>query len=285
MPRSAAKKLSLATLKESQEGEENGKEDRQFVTALARGLDILRSFDASRVELGTMDLANLTGLPQPTVWRLCHTLVKCGFLTPSPSGDKLRIGTPVLGLGYAALSMIGFDEILRQEMQRLAIDFDSALSLATPDRLDMLIIQRARGNGILLVNLHVGSRLPIATSSSGWAYIASLAPAARQPLLKRLAAGHGKEWPQLQKNIAEAVHKFEETGYVINSGNYHRDINAVAVPIVQGNETLVINCGAPATILSVSKIKKEVAPRLLQFADIIRAAVAASQADGLPRLA
>lgn len=285
MNKSVAKKPSLALLKEDQGEDESPKEDRQFVTALARGLDILRSFDASHVELGTMDLAHITGLPQPTVWRLCHTLVKCGFLTPSPNGDKLRIGAPVLGLGYAALSMMGFDEIVRQEMHQLAVDFDSAVSLATPDRLDMLIVQRARGNGMLLVNLHIGSRLPISTSSFGWAYIASLPAAARQSLLKRLASAHGEDWPQLEKNITDGIRKFNENGFVINSGSYHREINAIAVPIISGKETLVINCGAPAAVLPVTKMKREVAPRLLQLADTIRAASAASQAAGWPRLA
>jgi DNA-binding IclR family transcriptional regulator len=120
------------------------KEDRQFVTALARRLNILRCFTASRIELGKMEIANLTRLPQPTVWRLSHTRVKCGFLTPSQTGEKLRIRMPALGLGFAALSMMGCDENIRQEMQRLAADFHAAVSLAAPDRHEMWIIQRAR---------------------------------------------------------------------------------------------------------------------------------------------
>ena len=73
--------------------------DRQYVTALARGLEILRCFGARKPELGTTEIAQLTGLPQPTVWRLCHTLIKCGYLAPSPGKDKLRIGAGVLSLG------------------------------------------------------------------------------------------------------------------------------------------------------------------------------------------
>ncbi|MDP9094946.1 MAG: helix-turn-helix domain-containing protein, partial [Pseudomonadota bacterium] len=55
-------------------------DDRPFVTALARGLEILGCFSASRPEIGGSQLAALTGLPQPTVWRLCHTMVQLGFL-------------------------------------------------------------------------------------------------------------------------------------------------------------------------------------------------------------
>ena len=38
------------------------KDDPQFVTALARGVEVLRCFTAKRPELGTTDIAQLTGL-------------------------------------------------------------------------------------------------------------------------------------------------------------------------------------------------------------------------------
>ena len=44
--------------------------DRQFVTALARGLEILRCFSRKDRELGNGDIAARTGLPRPTVTRL-----------------------------------------------------------------------------------------------------------------------------------------------------------------------------------------------------------------------
>jgi hypothetical protein len=65
--------------------------DRQFVTALARGLQILSCFGSSRAEIGGTQLAAMTGLPQPTVWRLCNTMQQLGFLTAA-GGDKLRPG-------------------------------------------------------------------------------------------------------------------------------------------------------------------------------------------------
>jgi DNA-binding IclR family transcriptional regulator len=277
---------SMPKLADNEGSNAETKEDRQFVTALARGLDILRCFTASRIELGTMEIANLTGLPQPTVWRLCHTLVKCGFLAPSQTSDKLRIGMPVLGLGFAALSMMGFDEIVRQEMQQLASDFHGAVSLATPHRLEMLIVQRAHGDGVLLVNLHVGSRLPIATSSFGWAYIASLPKQERGALFKQLAVAHKSEWLQLEKHILAAVAKYEESGYVINSGHFHREINAIAVPIVDedSKETKVINCGGPSVVVTVEQLENEIAPRLLELANTIRASNVASRAAGQPRI-
>lgn len=47
----------------------------QFVTALARGLELMRCFTPRDNVLGNQDLARMTGLPKPTVTRLTNTLM------------------------------------------------------------------------------------------------------------------------------------------------------------------------------------------------------------------
>jgi len=256
------------------------KPDRQFVTALARGLEILRCFNANRTELGTMEIASITGLPQPTVWRLCHTLLRSGYLAPSPSNGKLRIGVGVLGLGYAAVAMLNVGELALHEMQRLALDFHVACSLAAPDRTDMLIVQRAQDdNSMLVVNLHVGSRLPMATSSVGWAFLAQAPEPVRAALLRDLEKRYGREWPELRKRIDTAIEACQRRGYALNSRIYHRDINAMAVPIVSddGSQVYALNCGGPAATITVKKLEKEIAPRLIELAGIMRVGLFAGQ--------
>ena len=54
--------------------------DRNFVTALARGLDILRCFGPSDEYLGNAELAKRTSIPRPTVSRMTATLTQLGYL-------------------------------------------------------------------------------------------------------------------------------------------------------------------------------------------------------------
>jgi DNA-binding IclR family transcriptional regulator len=54
--------------------------DRKFVTALARGLEVLRACTPTEGLLGNGELVERTGLPKPTVSRLTHTLTKLGYL-------------------------------------------------------------------------------------------------------------------------------------------------------------------------------------------------------------
>ena len=95
--------------------------DRQFVTALGRGLAVLRCFDAHHPQLGTTEIAQMTRMPQPTVWRLCYTLQQLGYLVQSPDNpEKLRIGMAVLGLGQSSLRSPEISEMALPEMTRIA---------------------------------------------------------------------------------------------------------------------------------------------------------------------
>ena len=56
------------------------KNDRHFVTALARGLDVLSAFRSRDRTLGNQELARRCGLPKSTISRLTYTLTKQGYL-------------------------------------------------------------------------------------------------------------------------------------------------------------------------------------------------------------
>ena len=160
--------------------------DRQFVTALGRGLAVLRCFDATRTQLGTTEIAQMTNLPQPTVWRLCYTLQQLGYLMQAPDSDKLRIGMAVLGLGQSALGSTDIGEMVLPELIQISKLTSAAVSLGVVDQDDILIVKRAQGDGPLVLNMSMGSRLPILTSSAGWAYLAGLPAEARDKQIQKL---------------------------------------------------------------------------------------------------
>ena len=79
------------------------KNDRQFVTALARGLELLRCFTPQRPYLGNQDLSQLTGLPKGTITRLTYTLVKLGYLKQSINSSKYQLSAFLLVFGFSLL--------------------------------------------------------------------------------------------------------------------------------------------------------------------------------------
>jgi DNA-binding IclR family transcriptional regulator len=231
--------------------------DRQFVTALARGLSVLRCFTRATPSLGTAEIARMTGLPQPTVWRLCHTLMKEGYLVQSEVADKLRPGIPVLSLGYSAIAGMPTAELAKADMQLLANRYQGAVSLGMRDGPYMIYLQRCQGSSIILRDLDVGSRVSLASSVTGWAYMAGLPEAEREAIFMELGKLEKERWRELLPKIRLALKEFKNTGYVVNKGSLHEQINAVGVPVSaeDGSVLLSLSSGGISQVFDDAKLK------------------------------
>lgn len=240
------------------ENEENGgnAKDRQYVTALARGLQVLRCFGASTPTLGTAELARMTGLAQATVWRLCHTLIQEGYLVQLEREGKLRPGIPVLSLGYSAIATTPLAELARNDMQAIANQHRGAVSLGSRDGLDMVYLQRRQGSEIILRDMGVGSRVPVLTSVTGWAWLAGLNEMKREQALKDLLRDDPTGFARMEPKIVKALKEFRKQGYIISKASLHPQINAVGVPIVSedGMTVLALSSGGINQVFDDAKL-------------------------------
>ena len=78
--------------------------DRKFITALARGFEVLRAFKPGSGALGNQELSRITHIPKATVSRLTHTLSELGYLRHLKAEGKYEPTESILALGYAVLS-------------------------------------------------------------------------------------------------------------------------------------------------------------------------------------
>ena len=95
-------------------------------------------------------------------------------------------GMAVLGLGQYALGSTDIGEMVLPELIQISKLTRAAVSLGVVDQDDILIVKRAQGDGPLVLNMSMGSRLPILTSSAGWAYLAGLPAEARDKQIQKL---------------------------------------------------------------------------------------------------
>lgn len=251
--------------------QESYRDDRQFVTALARGLEILGCFSAARPEIGGTELAAMTGLPQPTVWRLCHTMMQLGYLV-SVNGDRMRPGIPVLRLGCAALASIPLAEAARDRMQALVDRFGSASGLGARDGSRMVFVQRCLSEAQLLMNLKVGARLPLATSAVGWGLLAGYGEHDRDALIAEFATSEPR-WPEVEPAFRRAMAEYAERGFALNIGTFHQGYNTAAVPIrgPDGRPVFGLTCAGSAVTHTPGFLRREVAPELIRVARSLEA--------------
>ena len=250
-------------------GAAEARKDRQFVTALARGLSILRAFRCEERVLGNQELAIRTRLPKPTVSRLTYTLTELGYLNYNTEFGKYELGTSVLALGYAALANFNIRQMARPHMRALSEANNVGVGLATPDGQSMVYIEYCSPPTLVTLRIDVGLRLPMIETATGLAYLSGVDDLERQRLMKKIRErGGSSDWPKLEERINTAREELATRDFCIRIGAWDPDVNAVATPFTapDGDGLYVLSCAAPAFLADRDRLAKDIAPQLLHAA-------------------
>lgn len=248
--------------------------DRSFVVALSRGLEVLRAFRPNDGLLGNQEIAARTNLPKPTVSRLTYTLTKLGYLTPVPRFEKYQLAPSALLLGYAALANLGVRHLSEPFREQLMRETGGAVAIGGRDRLSMIYFGQSR-HGVVNVQLDVGSRIPIATTAMGRAYIWALPDDERTALMRDMREHYGSRWPKIRDGIERAGETVAKYGFTISAGEWQDDVHAVGVALRlnDGTGPYAVNCGAPAFRFTEERLRTDIGPRLLAMVRNIEAAL------------
>jgi DNA-binding IclR family transcriptional regulator len=239
--------------------------DRSFVVALARGLDVLRAFHPNDGLLGNQEIAARTKLPKPTISRLTYTLTKLGYLTQVPRFEKYQLAPAAMALGYAALANLGVRHLSESFREELMRETGGAVAVGGRDRHSMIYFGQSRNGLALGVQLDVGSRVPIATTAMGRAYLWALPDEERTALLRELREHYGSRWPRMRDGIEHAGEMVERYGFTISAGEWQDDVHAVGVALKlnDGTGPYAFNCGAPAFRFTEDRLRNDIGPRLV----------------------
>lgn len=263
------RKMNEATSVETMDGE---------VTALARGLAVLRWVAASESALTLKEVSEGTSIPKPTALRLISTLLTSGLLRRVPRSERYELGPGVMALSHSYLGKLDIRAEARPHMREFAEESGVTAHLGTRDRLDMVLLETVRPvSAALVMRIGVGDRLGLATSASGRAYLAALTEDEREPLIQMLRVQFAQQWPAMALALQQAITQYQALGYVSSLGDWHEDVNAIAVPLVMPNgEIYSVNCGGPAFKLGPEILAREVAPSLLRCVRAIQEATGAT---------
>lgn len=249
----------------SSSDESKSGEDRYFITALARGLDVLSCFRSSEPSLSNQQISERCGLPKSTVTRIAYTLAKRGYLVQVGPEGRYALGTATLALGSTMLSRMDIRQFVRPLMQELADYAGATLALGVRDRLSVIYTEVARSTATLALTLQVGSRIPLATSAIGRAYLAYTSEHERNAILKLATELDDSAGQLMREGITRGLRDYKEYGCTTSFGEWQKDVNGIAaafrctgtIPI------MVINCGGPASSLSKEFLLTDVRPKLL----------------------
>jgi len=248
-------------------------DDRPFVSSLARGMSILRAFRAEDKVLGTHAIAERTGLHKTTVSRLLGTLTSLGYLRYMPDYGKYAVSNQVLTLGYAAVGRFGFGELVRTRMEAIAARGDCAVALSVRDRVDMMFVELVRKPTAVTLNLNIGSRIPLAESAPGRAYLFSAGADEREKAMAMLAKAHGAAWEGKREAMLSALERMRHQGHSDSFGEWHADHNAIGIAINDPltGDIYTLSVGGNALRLTPERLRRDHLPELMAAAREIAA--------------
>ena len=174
----------LMTAKSDWAEDEGGLNPRDYVSSLARGLEVLRAFNRTGRKMTLTEVAAETGNTRAGARRILLTLVRDGYAVAD--GKLFDLTPQVLELGYSVLSSKGVWEVARPFIDHLSEELRESVSAAVLDRFDVVYVSGAQYHRVITVGISVGSRFPAHCTATGRVLLAAQAP---------------EMWPGMLQNI------------------------------------------------------------------------------------
>lgn len=244
--------------------------DRNFITALARGLDVLRCFKPHETVLTNTDIAKRTGLPKPTVSRLIYTLCKLDYLSLDESSGGYRLGAGVLSLGFGVLSGMAIADRAKVEMQTLRDGPNRHVTCAIAERhlTEAIYIAVECSREDVALNITIGSRLPLFFSAIGRAILVASSEQDRATAFEQGAALMPDSAQAQKDSYKTALIEYEQLGFCTGYGDWRPDVNGIAVPLkTLDGRVFGLNVGGPAYYVKQKQLETIYAPGLIKAAN------------------
>ncbi len=119
------------------ENSENVKKD-YFIQSLARGMKVLSAFTPSRSSLTVSEIADLTGLPQSTIFRLVYTLEHLGYLVRDEATRKYQQSVRMLSIGLAVRENLNIRSIASPFVKELSHQTGESAKLAILEGVEIM---------------------------------------------------------------------------------------------------------------------------------------------------
>ncbi|MGP4864401.1 IclR family transcriptional regulator [Psychrobacter sp. T6-5] len=256
-------------------GQSKEENDRQFVTALGRGLVILAAFEHHE-RLTHQQLCQMTKLPKATLTRLIHTLTTLGFLRVTEHG-QYQLGSSAVRLSATAWSRHDMVAAAEPLLRQFASENEVSVNLATEVEGEMRYHACCRSPARLSVNLQVGSAVPVARTAIGRAFYAVSSQARQAMIISNLKENLStEEFNHAQTALASAAEHYERYGYTVSDGEFSTDILAVAVgvyDVATGQYAYSLNASVPSANWEADEYAAMIVPKLQALAERIGSGV------------
>lgn len=213
--------------------------------SFARGLQVIRSFDAAHPTQTLSEVAGRTGLTRAGARRILLTLEGLGYV--HADGRQFRLTPRILDLGLAYLSSQPLWHLAEPVMQRLAQTVHESCSMAVLDGQEIVYLLRVPARRLMSINLGVGSRLPAWCTSMGRVLLGGLSLQERQEIVgtEPLPARTPQTLTR-PADVLQAIELAREQGWCLVADELELGLTSLAAPVLDrhGRVAAALNISA-----------------------------------------
>jgi IclR family pca regulon transcriptional regulator len=238
-----------------------------FIEALARGLEVLRSFRPERRVSTLSEIAADTGLARPTVRRILMTLIALGYVRNADRGYVLA--PRVLELGMTYINSLEMWDVARPHLEKLVGQTNESSSMAQLDEGDIVYVARVAVPKIVTLSVSIGTRFPAIATSMGKVLLAAQDFNTLDHLWEE--PSRSGITPRSQPTPNELFRELREVrakGWALADQDLAPGIRSIATGIrdADGEVVAAVNVTVHAAETSVEKLTGEYLPLLLRAA-------------------
>ena len=215
-------------------------EDKYLVPALQRGLELLGQFTRQTPTLTGAELARHLNLPRASVFRILHTLERCGFVERVGDSASYKLSVGVLRLGFEYLSSMELTEHGRPVVEQLRDATGYSAHLVVRDGRDVVFVVKAPGRSALFHSIQVGARLPAHATVLGRLLLSDLTLQELAQLYpEKTLPKYTDKTPASIKQLKTLIDADRQAGYGLSQGGFETGISTIAAPVFNDEQRVV----------------------------------------------
>ncbi|GAB3603509.1 IclR family transcriptional regulator domain-containing protein [Microbacterium aureliae] len=248
------------------------KQSDDFVQSLARGLAVIRAFDAQHPALTLSEVARRAELTRAAAGRFLRTLETLGYVRSD--GRDFSLTPRVLELGFSYLSALTLPEVVQPHLERLSRATDESVSAAVLDAADIVYVARVPTRRIMSVGITIGTRFPAFATSMGRVLLAGMPEGERAAVLAASELAHLTDRTLTDPGaLAAELDRVRRQGWALVDGELEVGLRSIAVPLHgrDGRSIAALNVAASANRGTAEELIEACLPSLRETAAAVEA--------------
>lgn len=224
-------------------------------SALGKGIMVLSAILNAPRPPSLNDLAETTGLPRPTVFRVVKQLEETRLVIRSAGGEKYLVGQNLMTLATDTFAAFANAVPVRAILTGLVHELGETCNLGVLDREGAVYVERVECAWPLRLQIGVGSRVPLHATAIGKLLLSHMPSRTRRRILTARPLERYTENTLTDPKQLEAQFKqIRRLGYSWNEQENTIGLIGIAVPVfdTKGRVIAGLSVHAPVARMSIS---------------------------------